>query len=556
MGLLHKLKDYIIQMDYMSNSPNLKIEGQRSYRTLIGGITNILLIVLSLIGIIYFSSQMINKTDPNVIQSSMEGHAVGPYPVSKTGFNLLMGIEFSNSTYYMNDRIYTINATVGINTFDDKKGQIYEFKTLEYDKCSTYYNKSDLNTTLNLENFWCFKPNQVEIEGYWGAKRSSTVKFYINACVNSTLNNNNCLPEAELNKYLQGGILSMFTTNSFLNLNDPKKPVETKLQNWYNSLNLDFTYDYFYNLKELTFEDDQGFLLKDSTKASYFYYDNPLILYYGRRGSLIATVNLQGNKYGSKIKRSYTKIQDVVTRIGGLLKAFSIVATFIAYCSSEFEFFGDSLHNFKYQVDHDYKTKVSKNNFEYMIKDNKITNNNFFIDEKNPRLKSYSKNNAEMSSKGNLSSEINLQTKFPIINSFINKMDISKSKISSLNLNDIEEENKNDIKIINNYNTLQTTLKYYSNWQAFTDFIAQLFGIFYCKCQFNKSLLQSKENYTRKINKLLSINYLFKKLFLLEKVINSTYNNSQLKTLHAEYIDSLMKDSKNVCYDDSDVFNN
>lgn len=381
MGFLAGAYSLLLSFDLMTNSPNLKIEGKNCYRTAIGGMMNLILTVLSIIGVIYFGKALVVKSEPLVVQSSMEGKTVGPFPIQVDEFNIYMGIEFPNFTYYVNDRIYSINATLEVYRFDKTKGQTYEIKLLDFGICSKYYNDSSAKNNFDLNYFWCFAPNQAQIQGYWGSEITSIAKFYISKCSNSTENNNHCLPNEEINNYIQGGILSMFTTNSFLNLNDAENPVEVKLQNWYNSLNIDFTYDYFYSVKELAFEDDKGFLLQDINVKSYFYFENPLILYYGKRDDLLATINLQGYRFGTRIQRSYTKIQDVLTKIGGLLKAITLIASFIANLSSHSKFYSDSIHNFntqlcKYNAN---TTKISitdnyKANFGNISEDNYIVN--------------------------------------------------------------------------------------------------------------------------------------------------------------------------------------
>jgi hypothetical protein len=361
MGFLSNLKSKISKFDLMTDSPNLRIEGKKSYQTTVGGCMNLIVIILSFIGTIYFGLQMINKTEPIVVQSSMDGHQVGPYNISKEGFNVLIGIEFPNWTYYMNDRIYTVEGEVGTNYFNSiGKVQSYTKEKIECAPCSKYYTQDELNVELSINNFWCFAPNITSVESYWGNKMARVVTFSIYKCVNTTLNNNHCLPENEINELTQGGMVSMFTTNAFLNLNDPNKPVENKLQNWWNSINLDFTYEYYYVLKELQFEDDTGFLLPNQHISSHFYFENPLILYYGKRGSLLATIHVEGHRFGTRIKRSYAKIQDVLTRIGGLLKALSIVASLIANVTSEIEFYADSLFNFKFQLANTKNVELNK----------------------------------------------------------------------------------------------------------------------------------------------------------------------------------------------------
>lgn len=350
MGFFNFVKA-IKKIDFMSDSPKLKIEGSNSYKTFIGGFINLVLIILSIIGIIYFGQELVIKKQPIVVHSEMDGHQVGPFNITNGAYYFLLAVEYSNYTYFVNNHIYEFAATYEVNEFvGENNTQVYSVYPIEFDICSKFYTADQLNIGVDVNKFFCLKPGSAIVEGYWGASKMGFVRVILNKCVNTTENNNHCYPEETIDKYLNGGYLSMFITSGFMSFSDPQVPVEFKYLDFFNSLNFDFTFDYVFETKSLKFIDDQGFLLQELTEKEFPYLEPPLAQYYGIRGSIVCTVIIQGYRYGDRYNRSYTKIQDVLTKIGGLLKAFSIIATFIANVSSEFEFYGDSIHNFKSQL--------------------------------------------------------------------------------------------------------------------------------------------------------------------------------------------------------------
>lgn len=375
MAFFKMFKSAFQKADFISPPPNLKIEGKESYKTAFGGFINILLTILSIVGTIYFGKKLFVKTDPVVVRSEMEGHQVGPFEVNNSGFNIFVAVEYPNMTYYVNERVFTFNATYEVNKFLDDGSQEYTITPIDYDLCSKYYSKDEIDSGIDYYNFFCVKPDTVTINGYWGAEIMTYLKIRLYKCFNTTENNDHCLPEEEIVDYLQGGYLSMYTTNSFLDFNNETSPVTLKLSDWFNSINIDLTYDYVYNIKSLLFQDDHGFLLENIQESEFPYYASPSILYYGDRGGLLCTVIVQGYKYGERISRSYLKIQDVLTNIGGLLKAFSVIATFIITLSSNFEFYGDSLHNFKTQLNSYAKVRETKD-LSFIIQKSNIGKDN------------------------------------------------------------------------------------------------------------------------------------------------------------------------------------
>lgn len=550
-----------------------------------------------------------------VVISSIETKELGPYKFGIDGFMVYVGLEFPNLTYFTDPRIVKIQATHEINEFLPSGGQNYTVIPLEYDLCNAYHKQEDISNvdTVDINNFFCIKPSNLTISGYWGAPKTDMIRFAVHKCVNSTLNNNHCYPEEEIRNYVQGGMLSMFVTNSFLNLNDPDKPVIIKLQNWFSSLNIDFTLSYYFKFGEMRFFDDHGFLLNSIQETRYPYFNSPNILYYGKRGSLLGEVTVLGEKYGQRITRAYVKIQDVLMRIGGLLNAFIVISKIIANLCSEFEFFSDSTFNFRYQLgftdsknnlnlkekdselDNSLRTNVLKNKFNYKNQmktshnnylDNKISskgdvkndfNNNFqSINENTKQQLIYNLQNTDNTSNINDLNNIFQDKSLPKSgekNSTIIKSNNNyKVKLKSNNNEKDTIELTNEIKVtkqikILNYNKfkiktnsesklIDTTLTYLSVCNGLKDFFGQLFGMLLCVCKGNKRILFDKEAYLKKINKLLSINYIFKKFFILEILAKRSFTEEELSLLHEDYLKQLLsEDNKITIYDDSNVFN-
>lgn len=603
MGFFNLLGKTIKKADFMSSSPNLKIEGQPAYQTVFGGIVNISLVIITIIGIVYFGQELWVKREPLVVVSSMQVDSLGPFKFQVGGFMVFIGLEFPNHTYYTNERILTVTATHEVNRFLETGGQNYTITPIELGLCKNYYTQDQISSDVRVDirNFYCIKPNQVNITGYWGAKKNDVVKYSIQKCVNTTLNNNHCFPEEIIDSYVQGGILSMFTTNSFLDMNSPDNPVVLKLQNLIASLNLNFTFSYFYKIKSLKFVDDKGFLLQDFKESYFPYFDNPIILYYGQRGKLIAEVWSLGEQLGQRMNRSYAKVQDVATRIGGLLKFFCTVSYIISNLWSEFEFFSDSIFNFHLRNQQNQaengkektekiKSLINKIKEDYNTKENKLIN----ADRNNLRKENTVQNNPEekqleegesVAKLNKLGIEPELKLRLPrSINNYVirddnnekeenninpnknvNNNSINKDNINSCN--NINEDNENNNKVpiekktytwlqisTHKNNLLETFSENYSFYSKTRDFSLQMIGLIFCNSTLNKEILIKKQAYTNKINKLLSINYIFKKFYLLEIIVKKVFNQDEICNFQNNYVSKLLNIQNNFdCCDDSDA---
>lgn len=99
-----------------------------------------------------------------------------------------------------------------------------------------------------------------------------------------------------------------------------------------------------YRLRPLEFVTDYGFLLESNKLNRAFDYDDPKNMYVVTNEvnpKTLSKVAFQGLNNGTKYFRKYEKIQDVLTKIGGLLKAFLFIGQLITYSSLVTEFYTD-----------------------------------------------------------------------------------------------------------------------------------------------------------------------------------------------------------------------
>ncbi len=90
---------------------------------------------------------------------------------------------------------------------------------------------------------------------------------------------------------------------------------------------------------------------------------------------------------------------------------------------------------------------------------------------------------------------------------------------------------------------------------AVRDFVCVMLDYFYFPCKINKEIIKAKQGYKSKLSKVLSINYLLKKFYLLERLINNQFDNSQQNIIHRNFIESILSHDS-LIQDDSDAFIN
>ena len=98
-----------------------------------------------------------------------------------------------------------------------------------------------LSTKKNLSKMECLKFNNTVLGGYWDGDFTYYLQITVKPCINSTINNNSCIPLDQAISILNSGNLSFnaYTNKHFTKLNDYDNPLKITLYNAYGDLSSD-----------------------------------------------------------------------------------------------------------------------------------------------------------------------------------------------------------------------------------------------------------------------------------------------------------------------------
>lgn len=587
--------NFLRSIDFMSFTPKLKVNNKSTYQTVIGGLISMILTILTLVGIGYFSQELLFKNEPIAIESIKAFNQVGPYENNNDDYNLFVAVEDKNFVYYDDPSIFTFKAYYLTTVLDKNMKTMFNKEEFEIKRCDNYYyktlnnsdtnknyfNKTKVSFPFDLSIFYCLKVNKANIEGYWGNPNNinSYIRIELEKCQNSTnvdnindkdeknINNNNviCKSKKEIDEKINGGILSTFSFNNLLQLDNYKIPVKKQLVNYYTSLNVDLTFSLFFLLRPLEFISDSGFILEDIQITNTFYWDEPKMLYFGKRDNRICDISIQGKNLGKKINRSYVKFQDVLTKIGGLVKALTVVGSIIVNYASKILFLNDYIFNLNLREEENVKSNnfdVSHSKLKGLVNNNLSLNNN--INNKNisklmnndlSKKMSFTNNNnvseVNMITGNNINNRIKFNNKNINENNNISKINNSKielpSEIKKYNIIDnLESSNvrnlaklqhntvNNNLNNVNRYSdySLNSTNKLYSSSLSFKDLISTLFNKLFCR---NNQRTKLQNSINLRIDDLLSIDKLFEKLYVIEVIESSLERDYDINSIKLNY---------------------
>ena len=361
------------------------------------------------------------------------------------------GLEYpSTATRYIDEGIY--NAKI---TFFDKQKKNDDFITvteqdLDYEKCNVdnfgkdyqnLFTKDELNNSYCLKNF----NYSLTLAGSYKYDRITYLRIVITPCVNSTKNNYSCKPQDVIDKRLNSGYFSIVLKDFGLNPSNYSYPRIPTLQDLYTTVDRRLYKNYIVNFGITEIHTDTGLIKDQIYKEKYLQFRKVLETFSMRdekdyhSGKNLILVQLRLEDTLLVQTRAYTKISEILSRIGGYMQlmntVFLLVTSIVNRLYSEIKII-NSIFNFNIKED---KMALKLRSFRTSTKAFNFNNNKKKFCSSNIVIHNHNMNNSENDNK----SRNNLVLKDNTINN-----------ISSINaLNNKNNEIKNySIKINNNNN--------------------------------------------------------------------------------------------------------
>ena len=343
----HPLNCHLLyDIDLFGKDPELYYKGRNKKSTLIGRIFTILYVIIYLAFFVYKLYRMLIKVDVTFYQTTAY---TGEVPsIHLTNEIFYGGFALSNGQSlqpFVDETIYYIDLQFRtgqrINNVWNWKVQRIELEICNLDKFNPKY--YDLFKDKPLGNMYCPKEMDVLLQGHttYDVYSYFYVGFY--PCVNTTTRQN-CKPPEVIDRYLKNTYVSFKMQDIELTPQIYSTPIQLrgKEVNSPASKNLFQNINAYFQIVELETDNDVvGFEgLTNIKKEKYLKYDGPIVLSrlidnYSeyKPGQALCDVTVQLTEQVLTIKRTYTKLIEVLGDVGGLMEvvfmAFKLISTLI-----------------------------------------------------------------------------------------------------------------------------------------------------------------------------------------------------------------------------------
>ena len=401
----------IKKIDFFDHKVSLTInsKGETGYKTFIGGIISIISIILSFICIIYFLQRMLLRKDISVIFSNQ----INPFKNISYSHKLpfLLRLTDTNSLpFEEDDKLYYITASVwygGTNDTNISYSAKQTSVSLNIGKCDIDKHfvdeyKSYFLNYKELDKYYCITPRNYSqtIYGFYGSYYPfSYYSFTMRYCSNTTQNNNSCYSISEIKEKFATPYLDLIFLDYTINSLNTKNVEQVSIRKERFELSAKLykrIYLYLENIKYIT---DTGYIFTNNKMNSFYKYISSKVDTNVYDTPVIATLSVMNSINSSTYHRKYTKFQDYLATIGGIIKVISLLGNGLNYFNAENSYYLKIIKDFVIK-NNLHKIEKKKSNSKIIFK-SKLNFPNSLID--------YSK--GEMSLNNNSNYDYNIQKK-------------------------------------------------------------------------------------------------------------------------------------------------
>ena len=380
--------------DLYSKKLGFYYKNQEKVGSYFGLFLSFLYIVVSLVLFISQIVKLIKRDELNVFDSTIYAQEMPTINVGIDQLYFAFGLEDPlTSNRFIDEGIYI--AKVAFVEKVKVNDELVTVKTtnmpIEICKETNFgENYQHLFTENELNNSYCLKDFNYNLlfAGGYKYEKFNYIRLRIYPCVNNTANNNSCKPQEEIDSYMASGYFSILIKDFGLNPSNYSYPVVPTFQDLYTTIDKKIYRNYILNFGITEIHTDIGIFNNEVKKDRYFQYRKEIQTFSFRdeqeyyNGKSIILVQFKLDDAIIIQKRSYTKIGEIFSRIGGYMQLMNTVFLLLASIFNKFNF----------------DLKIIKSIFKFDLKEKKILLKLNTIKELNQSYMNMNMNNGKRNS--------------------------------------------------------------------------------------------------------------------------------------------------------------
>ncbi|EAS02393.2 small GTP-binding domain protein (macronuclear) [Tetrahymena thermophila SB210] len=323
------------KIDIFGSQILLRFQGEPAYSTRTGSVVTLLIIGFICFRLIAIIQDVFLRTSPQVIYSERQVDNPAPFEISSQSFPLAFGMEDPNFRYYIDEGIYTIQATyytktLVLNQTTQQNDAVWNITHIKVQPCTleNFKNPDNLDyyTSLQYQNMYCLPPDiKFTLQGDFVSPIYSYLEILVVKC------KENCKSKEELDHYLLNSNFAMQLSDSFVNPSIKSNPFKIYSRDIYWATSTQMPKAATVYLRNNYVQSDFGWFLPDLTTQRYPAYSyNDVSVFPDNFQTYFLSVTFRFEKQKEGFySRTYKNFNNIMSEIGGFTQSLLAIGYLI-----------------------------------------------------------------------------------------------------------------------------------------------------------------------------------------------------------------------------------
>ena len=272
----------------------------------------------------FFSSDMIQKSNPIILQQLVPNKNRPTFFFSKKNFVFSFAVVDSNNAIYHDPSIFNFRAA----QMTAKNGQDALQKEINIQLCSSHHFERFYGffEKQNLTYSSCLNTSNFTIKGYWDEDEVSQLNLALLKCVNSSESNIICKAKEEIDSFFADKYFSIWMEDNNYDMNNFNSPLSSKIKNLFRNIELQKTKVLrFYMQKSIAILDNGWANIDEEIIESYSH--GNIVDDFTQVNDILFYFHMYSSDFNQVFQRRYQKLFDLLARLGGMLNVLIIIGS-------------------------------------------------------------------------------------------------------------------------------------------------------------------------------------------------------------------------------------
>lgn len=308
-------------IDLFQQNISLKMKNKYRFSLIIGRFFSLGIIIFILYNAI--NSDMINKTNPIVLQESLKNGTRPNIELNKDNFLLAFAISDDYSYYPHDPTIF--NFALSLTTY--KNGN-YSYEQIDFELCNqSSLTNFNLVSDLDLLYLFCMKVPNFTLKGYWDEKEMTFLTIDLKRCINNS-ESNICKSEKEINEFFKIKYLNFFLNQPHFDIKNYENPVLSSIKTLFTGIEVGKRKDLSNYLKKTKVLTDGQIIYESYNEIETYIFEEGTIDLQISDEYLISFI-IYSSDYMLVYDRRYEKLFSLLASLGGILHPLLLIGSFI-----------------------------------------------------------------------------------------------------------------------------------------------------------------------------------------------------------------------------------